>query len=112
MYSLFYLLFYSHNVITLSRGGAANTVLNHPRTLFNLIPVGLRGGWEMTNVTRMFEYVNLLLAITAAGKVLAAYSNPFNTVHLPKLYFFDECHEKLRTIVFYIIVELYVPHCP
>ena len=79
-------------MIKISRGGAAKTVLNHPCMLFNLIPVELRGGWEMTNVTRIFEYVNLLLpAITAAGKVLAAYSNPFNTVHLPKLYFLDEC---------------------
>ena len=75
--------------------------------MFNLMPAGLRGGWEMTNVTRMFEYVNLLLpAITAAGKVLAAYSNPFNTVHFPKLYFLDKCDEKLR------IIDVYVPHSP
>ena len=72
----------------LNRVGSRDTVLNHPSLCLNLIPVGLRGGWEMSSITRMFEYITLILpAITVAGKVLASVKNPFQKVCQPRLVF-------------------------
>ena len=67
----------------------------------------------MSSITRMFEYITLILpAITVAGKVLAGVRNPFQKVCQPRLVFFDNADDILRNIVYAVIIELYVLHYP
>ena len=73
---------------TCLRVGAADTVMNHPSLNHNLIFSAMRGGWEMTHICRIFEYLNQYrIIIGCAGKALAGYENALQKVVPPCLLF-------------------------
>lgn len=73
---------------TCLRVGAADTVMNHPSLQHNVLFCAMRGGWEMTNVCRMFEYLQQFrVIIGCAGKALAGYENALQKVVPPCLLF-------------------------
>jgi hypothetical protein len=66
--------------------------MNHPSLNHNLIFAAIRGGWEMTHICRIFEYLSQFRIITgAAGKALAGYENCFQKVVPPRLVFDMVC---------------------
>lgn len=66
------------------RIGAVNEMLMHPGT--ELIHAIIRGGWDMTNSSAMFEYVLQSRAgLTIGARALAGYSNVRQLKSAPKL---------------------------